>query len=122
MAGTANKPTGGACDVLVTTFSVFGKRALLTIASWCECPPKASTKFNLSIDWDALGLSNATTKVTAPSVGQLQNFSQMELAQLELPIVLKPGSGLVVELRAAATQHPAMQDPRGQAPAPVPMS
>jgi hypothetical protein len=98
----ADNSTEGACDVKVTTFSVFGKRALLAIASWCECqPPKASTTFSLTVDWDALGLSPATTNVTAPSVGELQQFSQMDPAQLKLPFMLNTGQGgIVLELRS----------------------
>jgi hypothetical protein len=65
---TPNVPvrTGNA-DVLATTY-VRSDRALISLASWS--PDTARVK--LELDWSALGLSPATTRLRAPAIKDFQ--------------------------------------------------
>ena len=108
-------PCGGD-DARVTVYSVFGKRALLAIASWCDCDSakhsatdNVYTSVILEIDWAALGLVPERTNATIPDVAGLQKFAQLNASQLgEIGVRLRGvagdsngNGGLVVELNGS---------------------
>ena len=55
--------------VLATTYSAFGRYAIIVLASYC---PGSSTS-TLALDWVALGLNQATVTMTAPAIAGVQS-------------------------------------------------
>ena len=89
-------------DVLASTYSVYGKRALIAVASWCACSTTAATTGLLKIDWAGLGMRPEATNATIPEVPTLQSFKQLDATTLaKVPIVMQGAKGgLLLELHA----------------------
>ena len=63
---------GGTCnvtaDVKATTFVNHGVNAIIVVASWCT----SASNVTLKIDWSALGLEQASSKVIQPAMKGIQ--------------------------------------------------
>ena len=69
-------PSGGSECALATVFSLFNSHAVVFVASFCG----ETTNVTLSIDWDALGLNQATVTVTLPNIDGVQNPATLQSA------------------------------------------
>lgn len=68
------QPDAGADTALVTTFSIYGDRAVFVVASWVSQPARV----NLTIDWPGLGLAPGSgLKVSAPAVEGWQHAVEL---------------------------------------------
>ena len=94
-------PPWGAPNVLVTTFSVYGDRALLVVASFLP----QSAFVALEIDWDELGLSPRDgVRIEAPAVYLWQNHTDLGNGLAAPKFLLREGDGLMITI--AKSENP----------------
>jgi hypothetical protein len=80
--------------VEATVFVAFGERALVTVASWADCP----LEVQLSFDWDLLGFSDSSAlRVTAPAIADMQRESQMSAPDEVFVVAANQGRILLLE-------------------------
>lgn len=78
-------------DIHASVYTNEGK-ALVCVGSWA----KETTPVTLAVDWQALGMDPATTRVTLPDIGSLQK--PQDPLDLTRPIPIEPGKGVVIGL------------------------
>lgn len=78
---------------LVTTFSLYGERAVFVVASWAS----QTARVNLTIDWQGLGLApGSSLEVGAPPLEGWQNAVQLGDGTTMPSFELPAKSGLIV--------------------------
>ena len=81
--------------VVATTYSAFGRFAVIVIASYC---PGVSTT-TLGIDWVALGLNASAVNMTAPAIAGVQ--AAAAFPDPTGPYTLDANGGVILLLQAA---------------------
>eukprot|EP00462_Mataza_sp_D1_P007298 CAMPEP_0175122530 /NCGR_PEP_ID=MMETSP0087-20121206/1765_1 /TAXON_ID=136419 /ORGANISM="Unknown Unknown, Strain D1" /LENGTH=1130 /DNA_ID=CAMNT_0016404173 /DNA_START=50 /DNA_END=3442 /DNA_ORIENTATION=+ len=78
-------------EVKATVFTKYRDRAVLVLASWCA----QDVSVTAVLDWNALGLAQASTKVDVPPIQGLQKEGKIDLST---PFIISAQGGVVVVL------------------------